>query len=176
MLTQQRSGATIVRREEARCAVAVPPPLVFEYIDRPERLSAHMSRRFWRLGGTFMSIETDAAAGRAVGSRFRLCGNVFGISLDVECVVVDRVVPGLKEWQTIGTPRLLVIGPYRMALRIQPQNGESVVTISLEWWLASGWWSRLLGWLFGGVYARWCVQQMAHDIEAHFASRERQCR
>ena len=164
MLTRHRN------HEEAHCAVPAPPALVFEHVDRPERLSAHMSRPSWRLAGTSMSIEPDAAGGRAVGSHIRLRGRVLGITLDVECVVIDHTVPKFKEWQTLGTPRLLVIGPYRMSVRIQQHNGGSAVAISIDWSPPSTGWQRLLSRVVGGVYARWCVNQMVRDIEARFAA------
>jgi len=90
-----------------RCEVSASPAAVFDQIDEPGRLSAHMSRKSWQLGDTSMSIEPDAAGGRAVGSHIRLRGQMLGLALEVECVVVKRIPNELKEWETVGTPRLL---------------------------------------------------------------------
>ena len=79
---------------EAVCEVDARSSSVFEYIDRPELLSAHMARRSWQLAGASMAIETDAKGGRAVGSRIRLTGRMLGISLYVEGEVVQREPPG----------------------------------------------------------------------------------
>ena len=57
------------RHEQARCEVRASAADAFDHIDCPERLSSHMSRKSWRLGGGSMSIETDAQGGRAVGSH-----------------------------------------------------------------------------------------------------------
>jgi hypothetical protein len=62
-------------------------------------LSAHMSRKSWRLAGMSMSIETDAKGGRAIGSHMWLHGAMPGVSLAVECVVVGRRAPKFKEWE-----------------------------------------------------------------------------
>lgn len=158
-----------VRHEEERCEVPASPAVVFDHVDRPERLSAHMSRRSWRLAGTSMSIEPDAQGGRAVGSHIRLRGRVLGLALDAECVVVERIVPRLKQWQTVGRPRLLVIGPYRMAVRIEPYDAGSRVAVAIDYALPSALWERLLGRALAAPYARWCVRQMARDIERRFA-------
>lgn len=64
---------------EAHCEVPAQPSSIFEYIDRPERLSAHMARRSWRLAGSSMAIETDADGGRSVGSHIHLMGRMLGI-------------------------------------------------------------------------------------------------
>ena len=166
--TQVAASTSLTRHEEARCEVAASPTTVFEHIDRPERLSAHMSRKSWQLGGMAMSIETDAKGGRVVGSHFWLRGGMFGIRLNVECVVVNRRAPKFKEWQTLGTPRLLVIGPYRMAVRIVPRDGHSTVTIAIDYAMPAQGWQRLLAGAFGRMYARWCVRQMARDLVIRF--------
>src|SRR5437870_7143581 len=82
------ASAAMQLHGEAECEVAAQPSTVFEHIDQPERLSAHMSRRSWQLAGTSMAIETDADGGRAVGSHIRLTGRMLGISLYVEGKVV----------------------------------------------------------------------------------------
>ena len=154
------------RHDEAMCEMSASPAVVFEHIDRPERLSAHMARKSWQLSGTSMSIETDAEGGRAPGSHIWLRGKMLGIRLDVECVVVKRVPPLLKEWETVGTPRLLVIGSYRMSVRIAPHNGGSTVTIAIDYAMPHRPWERAIASAIGPMYARWCVQQMARDLGA----------
>src|SRR5213594_3019298 len=91
---------------KATCEIRAQPSTVFEYVDRPERLSAHMSRRSWQLAGTSMAIETDANGGRAVGSHIRLAGRMLGIRLYVEGKVVRREPPSLKAWETVSEPHL----------------------------------------------------------------------
>jgi len=39
------------RHAEAGCEIAADAATIFEYIDQPERLSAHMARRSWQLAG-----------------------------------------------------------------------------------------------------------------------------
>jgi hypothetical protein len=106
------------RQAEAACDLFAQPSSIFESIDRPERLSAHMARRSWQLAGASMVIEADAAGGRAVGSHIRLAGRMLGIPLYVEGKVVQREPPNLKALETIGEPHLLVIGRYRMTVSI----------------------------------------------------------
>src|SRR5262245_43684273 len=98
-------SASLPFHEEAICDVPARPASVFEHVDQPQRLSAHMARSSWRMAGTSMVIETDAAGGRTVGSRIRLNGRMLGIRLHVECEVVRHKPPRLKAWQTIGEPR-----------------------------------------------------------------------
>ena len=157
-----------LRYAEAACDVAAPAEAVFQYIDQPERLSAHMARRSWQMAGSTMVIETDTAGGRSVGSHIRLLGHMLGIALSAECVVLRRDPPTLKEWETIGEPRLIVIGGYRMEVAIEARGDNSTVTISIEYALPRQALQRRIGQLLGAPYARWCVQQMARDLVHQF--------
>ena len=156
---------------DARGEVGAAPPEVFDYVDRPERLSAHMARPTWRMPGGTMRIDTDEGGGRRVGSRIRLAGRVLGMPLMVDGEVVARDPPHYKAWATVGEPRLLVIGSYRMRVTIDARGDGSRVAIAIDYALPARRWERWLGALLGGAYARWCVDQMLTDLQAKFASR-----
>jgi hypothetical protein len=155
---------------EATCEVRAQVSSVFEYIDQPQRLSAHMARRSWQLGGASMAIETDAEGGRAAGSHIRLTGRMLGIPLYVEGMVVQREPPNLKAWETVGEPHLLVIGRYRMRVNIDARGDLTQVVIAIDYALPANAATRWLGMLFGPMYARWCVRQMAQDLVHQFGT------
>jgi hypothetical protein len=163
--------ASLERHEEAACIVSASPAAVFESIDHPQRLSAHMARRSWQLAGTSMLIETDAGEGKTVGSHVRLSGRMLGIDLFVECVIVRRTPGVIKEWETVGTPRLLVIGPYRMGVRMAPHERGSKVIVSIDYALPDPFRYRIVATVLGPAYAKWCVRQMARDIASRFDGR-----
>ena len=152
---------------------------VFEHLDDHTRLSAHMSRRSWRMGWSRMKLSFDEQAGRAAGSRMRLAGRVLGVRLSLEEVVTEHTPPTRKVWMTVGTPRLLVIGPYRMGFVLVPawgganaggSDGGVTLTVFTDYALPEQGPSRLLGRIFGHWYARWCTQRMVADAQAAFAS------
>ena len=104
---------------ETSAFVAAPPDIVFAYADDPARLSSHMSESLWMMGGGRMEIELDAGRGQSVGSRIRLSGRVLGLELSLEEIVIERVPPQRKVWETTGSPKLLVIGQYRMGFELR---------------------------------------------------------
>jgi len=148
--------------------VAIDAPALFDYLDDPTRLSAHMGRRSWRMGGGRMDLTLDAARGRAVGARIRLAGRAFGMALSLDEVVVERQPVATKAWETIDEPRLRVIGPYRMGFAILPAPTGATLRVFLDYALPSGWPDRWLGRLLAPAYARWCVRTMVADAIAHF--------
>ena len=112
----------------------------------------------------------DEAAWREVGSRISLAGRVFGVRLSLDEVITVRDPPTRKAWETTGTPRLLVIGPYRMGFAFEPLDAHAVtLSVFIDYALPDRGVSWLLGKLFGHWYARWCTQRMVADAQTAFA-------
>lgn len=114
---------------------------------------------------------------RRVGSRFGFSGSLLGLPLCVEEIVTGRQPPARKTWETTAQPSLWVIGRYRMGFDIRPAGDLSILRVHINYALPEGGLPRLLGRLFGPLYARWCTTRMVKDAEAHFgASQEKQLR
>ena len=154
--------------EESVSVVNAPPGALYQHLDDPRRLGGHMSRSSAMMLGSRMTIELDEADGRRVGSRIRLVGRIVGIPIAVEEVISEHVAPHRKVWQTIGTPRLLVLSHYTMGFEITPEGSASRLRVFINYGLPARGVPRLLGWLLGPRYARWCTEQMVHDAVAHF--------
>ncbi len=118
-----------------------------------------------------MSVDIDDQHGQAVGSHIRMGGRAFGLRISLDEVVTAHEPPRVKTWETVGEPRLVVIGGYRMGVVIIDLGGETHLKVWIAYDLPRR--NRWLGRLFGGVYARWCVRQMASDAQSLFKSRER---
>ncbi len=160
----------LVHHYETNALVQAPTDKVFAYVDDPTRLSSHMTKSSWMIGGSRMQIALDDGRGQRVGSRIRLSGRIFGLRLSVEEVVTERNFPHRKVWETTGAPNLLVIGHYRMGFEVGSRDNGSLLRIYIDYSLPRGVLARRLGYLLGPVYARWCTQQMVNDAVRHFAS------
>lgn len=117
-----------------------------------------------------MEVQMDADAGKRVGSKIRLGGRVLGIPLWVDEIVIVRDPPRQKIWETIGTPRLLVIGHYRMGFTVMPHGAGSLLRVFIDYALPETMPGRLLGYLLGKYYANWCTRQLAADTKTHFSA------
>jgi len=154
---------------EYSAVVQAPVEKVFDWLDDQTRLSQHMSKRSWKMGWGKMDTELDGRRGRAVGSHIVLRGRVFGISLYLDEVVTDHDPPRKKVWETVGEPRLLVIGRYRMGFDLVKVGADTKLRVFIDYVLPSKKVARLLGRFFGRPYAKWCVRQMAEDARRSFA-------
>ena len=156
------------RHFESSAFIEASPEHVFAFVDDHARFSSHMNESSWMMGGGRMSVELDEAKGQAVGSHIRLSGRMFGIRLYLDEVVTRRDPPVNKVWETVGVPRLLVIGAYKMGVQITPVSGGSRMQVFIDYDLPTGWMAYWLGRLFGGIYAKWCVAQMLSGAARHF--------
>lgn len=149
--------------------IPASPEALFAHLDDQSRLGAHMTQSSAMMGGGRMTFEFDAGRGMAVGSRIRMGGSAFGITMSLEEEITERVPPTRKVWQTIGEPRLLILSGYAMGFAIAPGDGGAKLTVWIDYALPEGWLGRLLGWLLAGFYARWCVGRMVSDAERTFS-------
>jgi hypothetical protein len=159
----------LCRHYEHSALIPASPDSVFAYVDDQTRLSSHMSRPSWRMGGGRMEIELDSGRGRSVGSHIRLKGRVFGIPLGVNEIVTERNPLRRKVWETTDSPELLVIGHYRMGFEITPSEPGSTLRVFIDYALPDKPPARWLGYLFARRYAAWCTIQMVEDALNHFA-------
>lgn len=156
------------RHRETSMLVSAEASALFERLDDQTRLAEHMGQSSLMMGGGHMTYDFDAARGQAVGSRIRMGGQAFGLSLFVEEIVVERTPPRRKVWRTVGAPRLVIIGPYEMGFEITPA-GDGVCRLRV--WIDYEPPARGLGRRtprLAAFYARWCVQRMVGDAADHF--------
>ena len=147
--------------------IAAEPHEVFARLDDQTRLAEHMSKPSLMMGGGKMTYEFDERKGQAVGSHIRMGGSAFGLQLSLHEVVTERIPPRRKVWQTVGTPRLVVIGSYEMGFGLSAANQGSALRVWIDYELPTRGLGRFVPAL-GVAYARWCVKQMAGDAVRDF--------
>ena len=158
------------RHFESAGFVAAIPHAVFGYIDDHARLSSHMTRSSWMMGGGRMDVQLDARRGRQAGAHIRMSGRAFGLELSLEEVVIEYEPPRRKSWETVGEPHLLIIGRYRMGFEVVARAGGSELRVFIDYELPQ---ARAGSWLIGKLssyYAAWCTRSMVRDAVEHFAA------
>ena|SRR3990167_2210279 len=141
---------------------------VFAYVDDLRNFSSHMNQSSWMMGGGYMKTETDKGGGQKVGSHIRMKGKVFGINLFLDEVIIEHVPPFRKAWETVGVINLLVIDHYKFGFKITTKEEKSLLKVHIDYNLPRTLVSNLLGRVFSGIYARWCVGQMVNGAQKHF--------
>jgi hypothetical protein len=119
--------------------------------------------------GSRMKTTIDKDHFQKVGSHLQMEGNILGINLFLDEVVIEHVSPKTKVWKTIGKPKLLVVGDYQMAVNISSKDNGSLLTVSIDYDLPAS--NKWLGILFGKYYAKWCVSMMIGGVKNYFSGR-----
>lgn len=156
--------------DESSGLVTAAPQVVFDHLDDPRNLASHMESRSAAMAGARMAIETDNMHGKAIGSVIRMRGRMMGITMELDEAVTQRQRPSLKIWKTIGEPKLLVIGAYRMGFRIRACEAGSLLTVFIDYDLPRNFIGRLLGRPLAPAYARWCCRRMVEDAARAFSA------
>jgi len=153
------------RHYEARAIVDGPAEEIFALVDEPDFLMRHMSRPTLMMGGGAVRCDVDALGGKAPGSVIHFKGTAFGLGVDAAEIIEVRIPPIRKVWATTATPRLVVVSDYRMGFEITTVPGGSDLHVWIDYALPPRGLYRLLGWFLGPMFARWCVQNMIHEVE-----------
>ena len=159
------------RHYEESILISASPEEIFSYVDDHSRFSSHMSKSSWMMGGGKMDTHVDEGKGQKVGSHIRLNGKAFGIEIYLDEVVTKHEPPKLKVWETVGNPKLLVIGHYGMGIDIKPQDAQSRLRVYIDYDLPTTY--TWLGRLFSGAYAKWCVRKMLNDTRYEFGTHKK---
>jgi len=159
---------TFSKHYHEKALISASSEKVFAYIDDHTRLSSHMNKPSWMMGGGKMETSTDDGRGQRIGSHIRLSGKAFGISMYLDEVITRYEPPRFKTWETVGTPKLLVIGHYHMGIEITPHNGTADLRVFISYNLPEK--NAWIAYLFGRAYAKWCVRQMLYGVRDHFKS------
>lgn len=154
---------------QSSAEVNATPEVLFAELDDHERLSAHMMRSSAMMAGNKMRFDLDERRGQDVGSKIAMSGTLLGIELWLQEVVTEREPPRRKVWETVGQPRLLVIGDYRMGFQIEPLISRSRLTVFIDYDEPRPPWT-VLGKMLGSMYARWCTVNMTEGPRRHFAA------
>jgi len=75
--------------------------------------------------------------------------------------------PRRKVWKTRGRPNLLVVGAYRMGFEISALGRASRLRV-IDYDYPATIAAKVLGSMFGPIYARCCVNRMANDATNAF--------
>jgi hypothetical protein len=161
-------ASSFTRHSEAVGSLAVNAEDLFTYLDKHSQLSAHMTKSSWMMGGGRMDMTTDEGGFRKLGSKLRLAGKAFGLTVFLEEEVANYAPPLGKAWQTIGAPKLLVIGAYRMGFDIEREPAGARLRVFIDYDLPGDIIGRIAGFLLGGFYARWCVTSMLMEAQKRF--------
>lgn len=144
------------------------PEKIFYFADNHDNFSSHMNKSSLMMAGSKMETIIDEGKGQVLGSHIIMKGKVLGINIYLDEIISRREPPFKKEWHTVGNLNLIVIDHYRLGFEIIFENGFSKFKVFIDYNLPKSPTGKLIGMLFGKMYAKWCVRQMSSGVINHF--------
>ncbi len=149
-----------------------PPEVVFPYLDDLGVTGMHMTQSSMMMMGSKLNLEYLTEHHKGLGTRYRWTGKMMGMKMDFT-VEVTKWLPGEEKiWETLGTPELLIYSWYKMHLRLKGVANGTVALLSFSYGKPEGKFYRLLSFLFGGWYGRWCLKHMLEDCRKLLEEKE----
>ena len=145
--------------------IQAPPEKVFAQMDDFSKTGMHMSESSMMMMGSKLKLEQLSLTPTGVGAKYRWVGKMLGMTMDFSETVTKWQPPKLKEWETVGEAKIIIMSWYRMWFEIAPSENGTLVKFSIAYESPKGWFYRLLSFLFGGLYCNWCLNNMLNDTK-----------
>lgn len=139
------------------------PEKVFAQLDDFSKTGMHMSQSSMMMAGSKLKLKQLSANPIGVGSKYRWYGKMMGMTIDFSEKVTKWQPPVLKEWETMGEAKIIIMSWYRMWFEIFPQEKETIVRLSISYLPPKLWFYKILSFFFAKWYCNWCLNNMLSD-------------
>ena len=138
---------------------------VFEQMDDFSKTGMHMSESSMMMMGSKLNLEQLSKNAIGVGAKYRWHGKMMGMKMDFSEEVTKWQTPKLKEWETVGDAKIIIMSWYRMWFEISPAKQDTIAKISISYLPPKEWYYKILSFLFARWYCNWCLNNMLNDTK-----------
>ncbi len=146
--------------------IRASPEKVFEFMDDVRNMGMHMSRDSRAMMGSHLDLEMLSENTSGPGASYRWKGKVMGMTIDFTMVVTKWIKDIERVWETIGEPKVIVIGKYSMFLKLAPADGSTMTTLGISYEKPKDFFGKVLEFFLGKWYCNWCLNNMLHDAQS----------
>lgn len=138
------------------------PEKVFQCLDDLGVIGMHMTKS--SMGGR-LNLEFITSHKTGLGSKYGWTGNVMSMVMDFTVEVTKWIQGKEKTWETIGDPKVIIYSWYRMHLMVSEASNNTQAELSISYEKPKGWFNKLICFLLGDWYCRWCLKHMLGDCK-----------
>jgi hypothetical protein len=140
---------------------------VFSFMDDLAKTGMHMTESSMMMMGSKLTLVDLTSNGTGVGSTFRWYGKMMGMKIDFTETVTEWIRDKSKKWETIGDVKIILFSWYQMGFDLEKKGNDTQAILWIKYKRPSGWFYRLLSFLFAKLYCRWCLENMLADTKSH---------
>ena len=133
---------------------------VFAQMDDFSKTGMHMSENSMMMMGSKLKLEQLSTNATGVGASYRWYGKMMGMTMDFSQSVTKWQSPKLKEWETTGEAKIIIMSWYRMWFEISPVENGTIAKLSISYLPPNEWYFKILSFLFARWYCNWCLNNM----------------
>ena len=141
------------------------PAQVFAQMDDFSKTGMHMSESSMMMMGSKLKLEQLSINSTGVGAKYRWHGKMMGMTMDFSETVTKWQSPKIKEWETVGEAKIIIMSWYRMWFEITPADNGTITKISISYLPPKELFYKILSFLFANWYCNWCLNNMLNDTK-----------
>ena len=147
------------------------PEKVFAQMDDFSKTGMHMSESSMMMMGSKLKLEQLSTNPTGVGAKYRWYGKMMGMTMDFSETVTKWQSPKLKEWETVGEAKIIIMSWYRMWFEISPAENGTIAKISISYLPPKEWYYKILSFFFANWYCNWCLNNMLNDTKKNLENK-----
>ena len=138
---------------------------IFLRMDNFSKTGMHMTESSMMMMGSKLELEQLSVNATGIGASYRWYGKMVGLTIDFTETVTKWQLNQVKEWETIGEAKMIIMSWYRMWFKIKPGENGTFVELSISYLPPKEWYFRILAFFFATMYCNWCLKNMLRDTE-----------
>ena len=140
-------------------------------MDDFSKTGIHMSERSMMMMGSKLKLKQLSTNAAGAGANYRWYGKMIGMAIDFNQIVTKWHPPKLKEWETIGEAKIIIMSWYRMWFEITPANNGTNTKISISYLPPKELFYKILSFFFANWYCNWCLNNMLNDTKKNLENK-----
>lgn len=153
-----------MKTKSKRIIIHSSPQQIFSQLDDFSKTGMHMSESSMMMMGSKLNLE-QLSTNPGLGASYRWSGKLMGMTMDFSETVTKWQPPKLKEWETVGEPKIIIMSWYRMRFEITAAENGTIVKISISYLPPKVWLYKILSFFFAKLYCNWCLNNMLNDTK-----------
>jgi len=163
-----------MRTFQKEIAIHSSPEVVFKQMDDFSKTGMHMSESSMMMMGSKLHLDQVSTNQTGTGATYRWYGKMMGMTMDFSEAVTKWQPPNLKEWETFGEAKMIIMSWYRMWFEITPSEKGTVAKMYISYLPPKEWYYKILSFFFAKLYCNWCLSNMLNNTKDELGKNSKQ--
>ena len=136
---------------------------VFACMDDIADTGMHMTKSSIPMMGSKLELKQLSENATGLNSKFRWFGKMMGFTMDFTVVVTKWIKDKEKVWETIGKPKMIILGWYQMRLLVSAEAQNIKAVLSITYTKPKNIFFKFIAFFLAPLYSNWCLNNILQD-------------